>query len=324
MKKTLIILTIATLLLSCKEEATSIFDFEVNISRVESHRVWLDIFPTDEFMPYTVDWLPLDEWVELYGSNASVYLQETSDILAVYEPEQLHYAYNEGATMTAIPCDAGTEYVLLIAQVEGTTATALRVEKFRSLDEHLITDFIITPNDISMDSAGYIRVNPMDTVNTYLWDFELKKTVDRDWNGYHSALFYYDMEFYYQFDFFPDIFSKGPDIDSLFTYYNRSELAFGDTICLVAVGYDETGETSLSYMPFWIIWYEGRGGYVTWAAPDGLESHYRGTTTSTTPGVADVPGRRKNGCLFTPKGYAELFDAQSIMHDARGARVRAR
>lgn len=290
MKKTIIWILFLAAFVSCKrpkDPVETIMDFEVTISRVESHRVWLDIFPKNEFLPYYLDWMPLSEYQAGYASDKE-YLDELTQILSsVQDEEVVHRMCNEGAYMSSLSTAPGTAYVLLISQIKGTQATMLRKVNFSSAEEHL-TSFSLVADSIRCSGDGRITINPADAVNTYFWDFELKKTIDEDWVGFHSALFYYDSEYYYSMDFFPDILSRGFDEDSLFYYYLPTEITKGDTICLLAVGYDETGETSEAYMPFWII-YQGAGNdaIVVDAEPDGLESLYRSA-------VVYKPERRDN------------------------------
>lgn len=268
---------------SCRTDngPTTVLDFDVQVSRIQSHHVWLDIFPKDEFLPYYLDWMPLEEYNEFYASDQA-YLDEVTDMLSSMEEIYVRRTCNEGAYMSAILTVPNTTYVVLIAQVDGSKATALRKYQFTSGKENM-TSFWLSSWDINVGGDGHITIHPSDTVNTYFWDYELKRTVDADFNGFHSALFYYDIEFYYKYDFFPDILSRGFDEDSLFSYYSRSEIAAGDTISLLAVGFDESGETTPAYMPFWVI-YQGpdTSAIVVDAVPDGLESvFYSGRGTST-------------------------------------------
>ena len=274
MKKSLIWILFIVLLVGCKKENhTTVMDFDVTVSRIESHRVWLDVIPKDEFLPYYLDWMKLDDYNKYYASDQS-YLEELSAILESVKEYNSRLMHNEGAFISAISTFPSTTYVLLISQLDGTRATMLNKKIFTSGDEHL-TSFNLVADSIHCSVDGLISINPSDTDNTYFWDFELKKIVDEKWNGFHSAYFYYSSEFYYSMDFFPDILSRGFDEDSLSSYYQPSEIAFGDTICLMVVGYDETGETSRSYMPFWIVYWAPQGAVVIDADRDGLESLYR-------------------------------------------------
>lgn len=321
MKKIIIILATLAAIYSCKPHhaPTTIDDFEVNISRIESHKVWIDIFPQDEFLPYVIDWFEVDEFNAVFPDDQS-YLDAITTSFIDLEPKYVQLCCSEGSYMSAIVLDPDTRYVLVLAQIEGATAVKMRKVEFQTLPEHL-TSFNLYPWEISMNGDGLISINPEDTVNTYYWDYDLKKTVDEEWNGFHSALFYYDMDFYYQYDFFPEVLSKGYDEENFFDYFSHNEIAVGDTICLVAVGYDETGETSRKYIPFWITYYGERGGVVSMADLDGLEGLYRPNADDDLTHM--MPSRRhplgyKSGeleHLFEPNGYAEmLHSATSHRH----------
>lgn len=290
MKKSIVWILFLATLVGCKrnnDSAGTVMDFEVTVSRIESHRVWLDIIPKSEFLPYYLDWMPLEEYQSTYDSDKA-YLDEITQIFSSVDDEKVRRRMcNEGAYMSAIMTTPATTYVLLISQITGTQATILRKVNFSSAEEHLTT-FSLGANAIRFSGNGHISINPEDTVNTYFWDFDLKKTVDKNWGGAHSILFYYDSEFYYSMDFFPDILSRGYDEDNFYNYFLESEVAKGDTICLVAVGYDETGETSKAYMPFWIIYLgPDNDAVVVDAEPDGWESLYRNV-------VVYKPERRDN------------------------------
>jgi len=279
MKRLIYFASILILLTGCKSKhtATTVFDFEVTVSRIESHKVWLDVFPQDEFLRYELDWMPQDEW---YYSSDEEYKEELAHTLADYTEEQYKLVTEEGAFLNALTVYPQTDYYIVITTLDANRQPVdLRKVTFRSAAEHL-TSFAVTADSIRV-FGGLIQINPSDTANTYFWNYELKSTIDRDWNKSHSAWFFYDVLYYYQMDFFPDMLSKGYSEENAFVYYPESEIAVGDTISLLVVGYDKSGETSPAYMPFWIIW----GGTesastVVEADKDGLESVYRNMITS--------------------------------------------
>jgi len=289
MKKILFIACALVALIGCKpkDNPTTVFDFEVNVSRIESHKVWLDIFPKDEFLRYNLDWMPVAEWNESYKSDQD-YKDELASLLPLYTEEQYKLVTEEGAFLSTLFVEPNTQYYIVITSLDSDRRPVdVRKVTFQSAVEH-ISSFALSANEISMQD-GVITINPANTTDTYFWDYELKKTVDRDWETSHSVWFYYDVEYYYQMDFFPDMFSQGLDVENCYDYYPEAEIEVGDTICLVAVGYDQSGETSLAYMPFWIIWGgKESASTVVEAEKDGYESVFRGVSTSPKRSTAKV------------------------------------
>jgi len=301
MKKIIYFASIFILLMGCKpkHEATSVFDFEVIVSRIESHKVWLDIFPQDEFLRYNLEWMPRDQWT--YSSD-SQYKEELAGLLTQYTDEQYKLVTEEGAFLSAIQVSPQTEYYIVITTLDSNRKPIdLRKVTFKSAEEHM-TPFTMVADSIRM-MGGLIEINPSDTVNTYFWNYELKSTIDRDWNRCHSAWFIYDVMYYYQMDFFPDMFSKGYSAEDAFVFYPEAEIAVGDTISLLMVGYDETGETSPAYMPFWIIWGgKDSASTVVEADKDGLESVFRDVFTSPARNTARVATWSPS---WLPKSFAD-------------------
>jgi len=274
MKKILFVCLAFMMLVGCKPKnnPTTIFDFEVNISRIESYRVWVDIFPKDEFLRYNLEVLTIDQW-NIYQTDQT-YMDALGDILSSYTDEQFKMVTDEGAYLSAMAVDCpNTRYYLIITALDGRKPTQIRKVEFTTLEEHF-SNFSLEADSITMTGDGLISVSPEDTVDTYFWNYELKSVIDRDWYGSHLAWFYYDMEYYYQMDFFPDMLSKGKDSENFFKFYNYDAIEEGDTICLLAVGYDYTGETNDRYFPFYII-YGGteKASTVVKAYPDSFDSY---------------------------------------------------
>jgi len=269
------------LFVGCKPKhgPTTVFDFEVTVSRVESHKVWLDIFPQDEFLRYNIDYQSVEDYKQLYPTDKD-YLSELSEILSWYTDEQYKRVTEEGAYLSTLPVAPDTEYYLVIVTLDAKRQPIdLRKVSFTSAKEHM-SSFSLEADSIRM-FGGTISIHPADTADTYFWDYELKENINRDWVQSHSVWFFYDVEYYYQMDFFPDMFSKGDDVEDCFVYYPESDIQVGDTICLVAVGYDKSGETSPAYMPFWIIWGgKDSASTVVEAELDGYEDVYRQYFTS--------------------------------------------
>jgi len=276
MKRILYIAMTLVLLVGCKQKdvVTSIYDFEVTVSRIESHKVWLDIIPKDEFLSYHLYCVDKTEWEQIGSEQAWI------DYLNTWTIEDLRNQMHQGAFFDALLVKPNTDYYVLITEMSGFSPTQVRRESFTSAKENM-NGFTVTANDISMNAEGMITIKPQDQKASYFWDFSLKTEINKDWLGWHSSYFYYDIVYYYQMDFFPDMLSFGNDSDNVFNYYWDSQVLEGDTICLLAVGYDATGETSEAYMPFWII-YGGdkKASTVVEAEKDGGENWYRIMVTS--------------------------------------------
>ncbi|MCQ2342008.1 MAG: hypothetical protein MJZ75_00745 [Paludibacteraceae bacterium] len=300
MKKLCFIASVFVLFLGCKHknQPTTVMDFDVTISRIESHRVWVDIFPKDEFMRYCIDWMPVEEW-NAYSSEQE-YKNKLAKKLSEYSPELYDMLTESGAYMHSIVVCPNTEYRFVLVGVDGNrNLTDLRVIKFTSAQEHHST-FSLEADSIRLID-GVISVSPSNITDTYFWDYELKKNVDRDWSKLHSLWFYYDIEYYYQMDFFPDILSQGKDSENIFNFYTESEIQEGDTICFLSVGYDETGETTSAYQPFWIIYHENgltTSTMVKEATKDDCEDIFLWITMATVPrrgsGNALLPSSERN------------------------------
>jgi len=286
MKKIVFISFAFILLIGCKPKttATSIFDFEVTVSRIESHKVWLDIIPQDEFIRYYLDWMPVSEWNALYPTDQA-YKDELASNLTLYTEDQYKRVTEEGSFLSTLFVTPNTEYYILITSLNADRKPVdIRKTSFQSKEER-ISSFSLLANDITMLNS-VISISPQNTTDTYFWDYELKKNIDRDWGGSHSVWFYYDVEYYYQMDFLDPVpekglLSRGYSYEDCYKYYPQAEIEVGDTICLVAVGYDASGETSPAYMPFWIIWGgKESASTVVEADKDGYESVFRGEPTS--------------------------------------------
>jgi len=276
MKKIVFFACTLLLLMACQPDTpTTVFNFDVTVSRIESHKVWLDIFPKDEFLRYNLDWMPVEDWNKFYQSDQD-YKNELASILPLYTEEEYKLVTEEGAFLSTLFVEPNTAYYIVITSLDSNRRPVdVRKVPFQSAEEY-ISSFTLSADEISMQ-GGVITINPTDTANTYFWDYELKKNVDRDWVASHSVWFYYDVEYYYQMDFFPDMFSKGYDSENCYDFYPDAEIEVGDTICLLAVGYDKSGETSPAYMPFWIIWGgKESASTVVEADKDGYEAVFRG------------------------------------------------
>ena len=275
MKKSLFVILVCGVMFGCSlnNKPTSIDDWSVKVSRVESHKVWIDIFPTEEFQPYYVEVLREEEYAA-YGS-LDAFLSSLTTMWADIPAEDLSKMFFQGAYLSALGVAPASAYVLILVQVQNNTPVSAREVRFASCEEHT-SPFVLTADSISMAGDGTMALHPADTTDTYFWDFALKNELRPLWDSLHSPWFYYDIVYYYKLDFFPSVLARGNVEDNLFRYYNTDEIAAGDTICLLAVGYDESGETSAAYMPFWLI-YQGADAPATVldANPDGYESCFR-------------------------------------------------
>lgn len=272
MKNKWLIAIALVLLVGCKQKdvPTSIYDFDITVSRIESHKVWLDLIPKDEFLSYYFDYISKEDW-QYYGSDQA-YLDELSS----QNIEVLRGGIRQGAYLDVLWVRPNTEYYVLITAMSGLTPTQLRKVSFTSLPEN-INDFSVSKDEISM-LGGTISINPIDDTKTYFWDYELKKEIDDAWDGFHSIWFYYTTEYYYQLDFLlpnPEdgLLSKGEDGEDIFSYYRADDVQIGDTLLVIVVGYDASGETSQAYMPFWIV-YTGDESAAIDAEKDGFEDWY--------------------------------------------------
>lgn len=272
MKNKWLIAIALILLVGCKQKdvPTSIYDFDITVSRIESHKVWLDLIPKDEYVSYHFDYISKEDW-QHYGSD-----QAYLDYLDSLGIEALRSSIRQGAYLDALWVRPNTEYYILITAMSGLTPTQLRKVSFTSLPEN-INDFSVSKDEISM-SGGTISINPIDDTKTYFWDYELKKEIDDAWDGFHSIWFYYTTEYYYQLDFLlpnPEdgLLSQGEDGEDIFSYYRADDVQIGDTLLVIVVGYDASGETSQAYMPFWIV-YTGDESAAIDAEKDGFEDWY--------------------------------------------------
>jgi len=311
MRKILILSLFFVLMTGCKQKnvSTSVYDFDVSVSRVESHKVWLDLFPKNECLPYVLDYMSEEDWQQ-YGSDRA-YL----DYLSSLSTEDLHI--RQGAFLDALAVRPETSYYLLIAGIKDNKAAELRKERFVSKKENII-HFTIDVDSIRLSADGMLRLSPADTVNTYFWDINLKKYIDKEWNSLHSMWFYYDVDCYYQMDFLvPEngALSKGVEQYNMFEYFTEEDIHMGDTLCLMVVGYDASGETSPAYMPYWIV-YRGKesASTVMEAEKDGYENWYMSVSESISPrhSTAKAPWWSQTGCLTPSSVHTDKYIPQHI------------
>jgi len=279
MKKSIYILLALLSLVGCKKEKTaSVEGFEITVSRIEAHKVWLDIIPNDEYISYYLDTIGANRWV-----SDEAYINYLKSLTT----EELRYNIRQGAFFDAVPVAPQKDYYVLITAMSGLTPVSVRKVPFSSAAQKM-TSFTLSANDISMTSDGIITVSPTDTSSTYFWDFTLKTEINNEWYGLHSVWFYYNMIYFYQMDFFPSMLSKGQNQENLYDYYWDSMILDEDTICLLAVGYEvvsgdtkvpSPGETSPAYIPFWITNLKTAPTVVE-AEQDGFEDWYMVMSTS--------------------------------------------
>jgi len=223
--------------------------YDVTVSREQAYRVWVDLYPSDEFFYYDLDAMPVDSFNKKYGSDAAYleYCRKTYDKNLLMQ----------GAYIGHYKCDYdNTKYYLLIVPFSNGNPTALRKIDF-STKSWKPSHFEVKESDFSIDSLGNITLTPADNTTHYFWDFEMKDEVDKRFMETQSLWFFRNIIFYYSMDFFPDIELTGPSSYNLFDYFDSADLHTNDVLCISAVGYqNEVGETSDCYYNFQLIYNE--------------------------------------------------------------------
>jgi len=239
-------------LCGCKKDYADPADpmtYDVTVSRAQAYRVWVDLYPSDEFFDYDLYALPVDSFDKKFGSDAAYleYCRKTYNKSLMFQ----------GAYIGHYKCDYdNTKYYLLIVPFSNGNPTALRKVEF-STKSWNPSHFVVKESDFSIDSLGNITLTPADNATHYFWDFEMKNVVDKRFMGTQSLWFFRNIIYYYAMDFFPDLEITGPSVYNLFDYFDPKDLHTNDTLCISAVGYqNEVGETSDCYYNFQLIYNE--------------------------------------------------------------------
>lgn len=260
MRKICFLLLLACACGAChKRKSDSILpqDFRVTVGRIQAQRIHLELFPEYEFTRYCMDIMPVDSFRNTYVSDADyIYRKDTSlQRIAKETPAiQLKNLLQEGTLIVNLSIPSDEEYYLLLYSYNGSRpVNTLRKELFRTLPRKI--------SDLHIDSVTLlgetIAIYPsilQDPSATYFWDFTPLKDIRDRYLGLHSYYFFQLMENYYELDEMADFLVSGTDTESWRWYYNDNTFAIGDTMVVMAVGYDSiSGETTDRYEAWWLV-----------------------------------------------------------------------
>lgn len=258
MKKHILIFILPLLFFACKKHKDSLLpqDFKVTISRVQAQRARVEIFPEYEFTRYHAELKRVSDYELLFPTDEAYIRYTDSSLHAIanlYFEGDMSYALFHGTMFQTYTVPPSTDYYVLIYSYNGDRPIPqLRKERFRTLDRKL-TDFHL--DSVVMQGENiYVYPNPQSPAPTYYWDFGVSREFNLAYAGIPSYYFYTILDGFYVYDLISDALSCGNDEDRWSVYYSDAEYVVGDTLTLLAVGYDPvTGETTDRYESWWLI-----------------------------------------------------------------------
>jgi len=287
MKHYFILLSLLLGLVACQDSPDSLLpkDFHVTVNRIQAQRAYIEVFPVNEFTYYSLELVPVDTFQAHYSSDED-YIRQRDDSLKSIAKRYLDNDIKPllwcGTTRQTRVLSSNTDYYMLIySYSDRTPIVSLRKDRFSTLQRRT-TGFAIDSVVVdTTDIVVYPTFPPGVEPSTYFWDFATTNEINRHAYGLHSYYFYNYIDNYYQLDFMPELLSRGIDRDSWKKYYTEAEFQVGDTMKIMAVGYDSvTGETTNQYDVWFFVRPMNDSTHVKafQAEPDGLESIFMPTS----------------------------------------------
>jgi len=224
--------------------------FTVEITKVLSDAVWVDIIPVNNDFHYYVGVVTVKEFNMKYGTDdkliaaADAELRETWEKIKSVVPSGYDF-YNtllyQGSYVTKMPLlEDDTEYYCFMFPYGDDSNPEDKLMKVYFRTKAKI------PTDISFSaslSGSVLTVTPTND-DTYYWDYELKSAVEKDYFGSPEFFYQYIISSYEEYGFIDNLLSKGQSTSDMSDYY---ELNSGDVFYLVCSGYNNGINSSRSY-----------------------------------------------------------------------------
>jgi len=231
--------TVLVLAGCAKDHGLSDQPFTIGIKSVQAKAVWADIVPESNDFSYNYGTVSIKDYEEKYKTDEALIKAIDKEDKEYWEnnlKDQMSFSdaflCNGAYFLKGSPLEPETDYYVFAFPYDKNENPICKVvkQRFRT------TDFIPSDIDFSVSLNGsVITVVPTDSTDTYYYDYDKVESVNTNFKGSPSLMYYYLVYKYEEYGFLSEMTVQGPDESDMSEFFTLSP---GQEFYLVGSGYN--------------------------------------------------------------------------------------